>query len=526
MRHLWPDELSALVDDALAGPERASAERHLAGCDRCREALGDLRANDRALALMDDPGDAYFESFAARVEDRIRAAGMRGAQHRVHAAAGLAGWFRSPRKLAGVSAVAVVVVAAGVTLWASREVERPLVSATSLSPRASDEAHVAPQEPAAPPPVVALPSGARAGGAPPPQQPIAAKPSATPAPNGAAAQNAAPATNSLERKQDVAATRQASPVASDQLARVTAQDQKDGVIERAPAPSLAPSAAAGAAAPVQRLAAAGHLQQMRRDSLTGEDVPVESPRDEALRFSSESEPQPPNGRIAKPRYAEPAGLVGAAAARRRGQLCGTITDNAGRGVPGAVVTVVGTKTSATTDHAGAFCVNVSAAHPTLDVKAGGFLPKTTTVNGQGGSVVVKLEAQPAQSTARAIAQNQGDIGAPSEQVAAAFENLPAYPRSVARNAERLTAVADRLKSAGGYDQAASEWERLLPFVQGGPLESEVRWQAASARVHAWQTGASDRRRQSATNAVVGYLAKAPVSDRRDQAQKWLDAVKK
>ncbi|HET7225491.1 MAG TPA: carboxypeptidase regulatory-like domain-containing protein, partial [Candidatus Eisenbacteria bacterium] len=312
------------------------------------------------------------------------------------------------------------------------------------------------------------------------------------------------------------------PAAGAVAGKVAADRASGAVAQNEPAPGAPAPAPAGEA--MARFAAPGHLQEMRRDSVTGEEVPVPSPRDQAFARPPVTSPTP-TGRIAKPRYAEPAGAGAAAIATRRGEVCGVVKDNAGHPVAGATVTIAATRASTATDHTGSFCIPAAGASATLAIRASGFLPKTVTGK-PGGRVMVELEAQPAQSTARAIAQTQGNLGAQSAEVAAAFENLPAYPRSVARNAERLTAVADRLQSAGGYDHAAGEWERLLPFVKGGPLETEVRWQAASTRMHAWQSGANDHRRQDAADAIVSYLAKAPVSDRRDQAQKWLDQVKR
>src|SRR5262245_14961107 len=77
MRHLTETELDALADRALQGSARVRAERHVSECATCREAIAARVAADRALkaALEHDPGDAYFERFASRVEERIRAAG-------------------------------------------------------------------------------------------------------------------------------------------------------------------------------------------------------------------------------------------------------------------------------------------------------------------------------------------------------------------------------------------------------------------------------------------------------------------
>jgi Putative zinc-finger len=56
MTDIWIDRLSEYLDDELTLDERVELERHLAGCERCREVLGDLRTVvDRARLLEDVP---------------------------------------------------------------------------------------------------------------------------------------------------------------------------------------------------------------------------------------------------------------------------------------------------------------------------------------------------------------------------------------------------------------------------------------------------------------------------------------
>lgn len=49
------EQLSALVDDALAPAERRAVESHLAGCARCRAYLAELRATAALVASLPDP---------------------------------------------------------------------------------------------------------------------------------------------------------------------------------------------------------------------------------------------------------------------------------------------------------------------------------------------------------------------------------------------------------------------------------------------------------------------------------------
>src|SRR5439155_15032308 len=127
MTHLDPQTLSAMLDAALEGAARARAERHLAECASCRDRLAALAAQEAGLrpVLRHDPGAAYFETFAARVEDRIRAAGLSGAQSRL-GSQGWLGWLSSPRRLASFGAIAAVVVGAAIVMVTSGPQRYPL----------------------------------------------------------------------------------------------------------------------------------------------------------------------------------------------------------------------------------------------------------------------------------------------------------------------------------------------------------------------------------------------------------------
>ena len=69
MKHLSPEVLGALLDRALDDPRRRDAERHLESCAECRAKRAALAAQDEltARSLEHDPGEAYFDNFAARV---------------------------------------------------------------------------------------------------------------------------------------------------------------------------------------------------------------------------------------------------------------------------------------------------------------------------------------------------------------------------------------------------------------------------------------------------------------------------
>ena len=108
----------------------------------------------------------------------------------------------------------------------------------------------------------------------------------------------------------------------------------------------------------------------------------------------------------------------------------------------------------------------------------------------------------------------------------AFDGLPAQPRALAKNAQRLTVIAEKVGLAPAWDSAAAEWERVIEGVQGGPLESETRFQVARARFMAWQRAASEKRGAQATQALRTFLEHAPQGAERDSAQAWLTRLKK
>ena len=108
----------------------------------------------------------------------------------------------------------------------------------------------------------------------------------------------------------------------------------------------------------------------------------------------------------------------------------------------------------------------------------------------------------------------------------AFDGLPAQSRALAKNAQRLTTIAETIGVAPAWDSAGAAWERVIEGVQGGPLESETRFQFARARFMAWQRAASEKSGAQAGQALRAFLAHAPQGAERDSAQAWLARLEK
>jgi len=77
----FTDQLSEYLDDELSAGERASMDRHLAGCAACRRTLDELRVVVRRAASLDDdaPGADLWAGVAARLEPPSSASPVRRA---------------------------------------------------------------------------------------------------------------------------------------------------------------------------------------------------------------------------------------------------------------------------------------------------------------------------------------------------------------------------------------------------------------------------------------------------------------
>ena len=536
MSHLTADEMSAQLDGALTGAARERAERHLAECDDCRAAVAALAAQEDLLrpALEHDPGDAYFETFAARVEDRIRAAGLQGAQAR-QGNGGL-GWLRSPRRLAWVGAVAVTLVGAGVVLLTTR-VERPdLESFDKSQPQA--------QAPATPSPA-SVPPGAQ-------EQRGARSQASAPAPEGET-QGMAPGGDETGAN----ALREADRVGDQkkESAGDFARSPRDGFTEttadRAKLGGSRPPAAAGeeaGVAPAKDRRAAGPRRLVAtRRTAAGEDVPLQ-------RRESGSTPvpapatAPEAGAIVKP----PATPAGAAPAEKQGfasttgeadralapqaeatpagpgsgSLCGSVVDGSGHPVARARVTLVESGASASTDERGRFCLVAVPGDHEIAVMAIGF--RTTRLGVRSGpetaEVVVTLPAVSVLGDTRPLTGLLYKGAEPpsfAKEPADLFSALPDSLRAPVREAQRMVADGRARRSAARLDQAAAAWEAARSRLSPGALEAEARFRLAEARHLAWQAGPNETRRAAATTAARDALRVARLPGEIRSLKAWL-----
>jgi hypothetical protein len=499
MNHLSPQELSAHLDGATRGAARERVESHLKTCAACRTALAELAAQDAELrpALEHDPGEAYFESFAARVEDRIRAAGLKGAQSRLDENRGFA-WLRSPRRLAWVGAVAAVVAGAGIVILSSREIQRPMVN-PALEMRAERKT---------------------AEGA---------EPRAREAERRDVLNQAAPASPERQRESaesGVEAGNAPAPVARPQGSSELEAKLDDNAAAKKQAASGAPTSRTIAPGDEARSpAAAGRLQATQRTA-AGEDVPLganESQFAEPPKDREEADLKSAKPRAATPMEAAPSAGAKLEQAPAPGEtrLCGKVVDPDGHAIPGAVVTIVDQGRTTTADANGSFCIAGTAGFHELLAMAVGFGTNRLQVRLEGESSETRVTLRPVS----VLEQPQAGLarGGRSTETHYNFlgserDFLGQTPTDSLR-AAWLSRRASMLANAAAYDSAAIGWTHYATdATESG--RAEARYQIAEARFQAWHLEPIKARATAARKAIDAFLAKAPAGARRDRAETW------
>lgn len=550
MKHLTSEQLSAHLDGVLAGRAAEEAERHLAACEACREALAGLAAQDEALkpALMHDPGEAYFDSFAGRVGDRIRAAGLAGAQSRA-TGFDLGRLFSSPRAMAWAGGVAVLVVGAGLALMTTREVRPPDLRDGDLAERAQPATPEGAQQKSGAPslglttPTVQTQDGNarserddKAHGGVASQEEIS---SGTEGSDEAFAPPPAGAKVDRLSKSSPAAG-QASPSRAREVRPNAAGE--DVPVRRvgqsqlaAPAPATT-SGANEATSLVRKKQAAEPLKDAKR---TGAVQSLDSGAAKTESTPGEYQFVPPPPTAATPAPAGERSSVAtrehfraAAPAEGEARLCGEVRDPAGRAVAGAQVTIADLGRTATSDARGAFCVDAPVGEHPLSVMAVGFTEsrRTVRVSVSAAPVHVTLEAVSVLEDKRGLIPGRVPLpratATPPGEPNDSYARLPDTLRSVVRAAQQLESSAAARRSARLFDSAAEGWERALRRLEGGPLELETRQHLAEARYRAWEAGPNTRRAAAAVEALTAYSLRAPAGAMRDRAIRWLDQVKR
>jgi hypothetical protein len=491
--HLTDEQLSAYMDGAFKGRDAEEAGRHLAKCQPCSEALAELAAQDASLkpALSHDPGEAYFASFAGRVEQRIGAAGAARARGEGF---DLGRFFRSPRALAWAGGVAVVVVGAGLALMTGREVIPPDLRDRDRSVQLERAVPGAKEQ--APPAAIPPPTDDGVTSAP-------------------LAQDATPLTAAPARAFEVRRNEAGEEVPVRRLARAPA----------APAPSAAPVTRSDEDARVRKKMLAEPLDAVKKSAPT-QTLGATGAREESAAREYSFAPPPPARDL-----------------EVEAQLCGDVRDPEGRPVAGAQVALATLGRATTTDASGRFCLSAPRGEHSRSVMAVGYresrqvvrvagaeadarvtLAAVPVLDQQGGALAGR--AAPG-ATKRALATEP--IGPPATdrpvEARDVYSALSDTLRPAVREAQRLEADATARRSAAHFDFAAGAWVRVLARVMNGPLEIETRRHVAETRFRAWEIGPNSRRARAAMEALTSYLTRAPAGPERDQAVRWLDRVR-
>ena len=573
MKHVTDHELSAHLDGALDASERERVAAHLEGCETCRASLERLAAQDRGLAsaLAMDPGEDYFETFAARVENRIRAQGLGGAQTHAERFEGAWRWLRSPRALAWAGGVAALVIGSGVVLMTGRDVQMPNLHQPKWTERVSRSSAPAPGTGTAPP---AAPEASRSSGA--ESQTRAAAPrdaslrgNETATGRGMTEGQVAPRADA-DRLNDQVATRQKLEARAGRAYEVKRNSLGDDVpvatrplpggtrVESQPPPatgsgpvyakSLRRAEPMSGGAVAQKAAPAPPTQNVAPapQAATAPSTPSSSPDLARAPLDEKSAAGATGDRLAA-REGGARSAAEARAAESASRRCGLIRDPAGRPVANAQVIVPETGASVTTAADGSFCIDTPSEARTLITMAVGFetesrmipadqAPISVTMHAVsvvGGAMAVKPQASPGAPTYNFISPPRGGgssgalktDGAPREEARDPLSGLPQNVRVAIDNARNLEIDAARRKSANQYEAAAREWQQALQLTGDAAAANELRFRIAAARHNAWQLDPTRERMIDAMSAASSFLLRAPPGTEREQAAGWLQGLR-
>ncbi len=482
MKHLTDEQLSALLDDALATPERVACDAHLEECEACRARLAESSALDASLgrALTNDPGDVYFADFAERVSARIAAAPGAAAPEaaKISKTRSPWRWLLSPRGLSFAGGTAALLVIAGLA-W-MRFQGRDDVASTL-----------------------------RAGAPTPLGSTLSEQAAPAPAEDVATRQPQAPLASSADEQARAQVMEQAKPVP----AANGASDARARALVPAPTPVPVPTPApAGEAKSESRLderESAAKFQPPATADL--KQRAVTRATDDALSRKVEASAPAP---LALNATQEPA------------SACGTVHDSRGSPVAGAQVVALGAGTRTTrTGPDGRFCLPELRAGDTLSVLRLGFEPLRLVINAntslavrlepvgtlgpQAGMLLGKRDASPSLAPGADQDKRTGERSmlniAPDADV---YMTQPAAVRLAVVGAREAGVVARRERTAASYEEASRRWDRIGALASG-KAAYDARFQSLAALREAHRLEPSPARAARLRTGLAAFVAATP-----------------
>ena len=535
MSHLNEERLSAYMDGALPAAEMAAADTHLAGCEACRATLETLGAADALFgeALTHDPGDAYFATFAARVQDRI---GAEGATRPAAAAAitepagevvgtdviearpprmgapwwDVGSWFTVPQRLAWVGGVAAVVVVAGVTMMLVRENGVPDLRDAKVRER-SAQLESRPGEPP-PPATMQAPEGAGAGA------------------GGKSSEAAPPAGDDAARMATPSRVREMRQVPGGEDVPVGGREIPDFARAPAPAPVEERPGEPKTVRRPQRVEPLAATAKGEADAAKDE-ARAPAPATQDARTDADAAKRAVSnlgatGTAERESIAERLRLGGAAAA------CGTVVDEQGRPLARAQVVLGDRGTTATTGEDGRFCFDVAPGEYDLTVLAVGFTPLRQRVVLGDPNAPARLVAR----TVDVLPAPQGPappapaslLPPPLSEFRDGLSSAPAVPAGLPEalrprweEAGRVMTEARAGRSATRYAEAAEVWRELIARIPDDALRLSTREHRADALYAAWEIEPTGARVAAAAAALREVIQHAPEGPQRDRARRML-----
>ena len=543
MKHLTDEQLSARLDQQPAGRSE-EIERHLTDCAQCRNALAALSAQDRFLgaALAHDPGEEYFTTFAARVEDRLRAESLRGAQARLgHDQAPWMRWFQAPRRIAWIGAVATVVAGAAIVIVTSRDERVTTISALEI--------RSAPQ--------------------PAPVDLVAPPPTSESKEADTRSQASAPSATRAQSRDDAVALAPAPPAepgASPARMRQVGPAAQRGADVRPPEP--APAAAPAPEGQGHRVMRRNYAQPLDADKnlAANQAKKVDEAREESSAPASATlqardaagsmtEKQRAATGGSAPGFAAPPVASGLAAAPRAGevQLCGQVVDPDGRPVAHASVMLVTIGRTTTSSDDGAFCLNAPEGSFELSVMAVGFQTSRMQVRvaGERSDVRVTMSAISVLDGLAKPAGGRLDAGEPMKLNTSTGEKSAAKPAPPAAKdqakaktppvdpfageskaaigltttAMEATRFASTYPTIPTWEKAAKAWGSATTALKTPSGRSEAFYRIAQAKLMVWRQYPNLARKNDALSACLAVLSGAPTPEQRKDVMRWMTEVR-